>query len=184
LSFERNKNKNKKENLFPIFTTQSGFPITPCVTAITSQARPQLCNASKTHNDIFQYHIPHSEIRDAWAQIKIHLLTSGPSPANASTDPPITSTLDKIHEQLLLIQKSVSVSLNTAKPSLSYADAIKTPPPAADVPTEKFVPSRLIDEVTVKRSGNATPLLPSSASSRQSTRHGLESLANSLLPEA
>jgi phage antirepressor YoqD-like protein len=31
--------------------------------------------------------------------------------------------LDKIYERLLLIEKSMSITLNTARPSLSYADA-------------------------------------------------------------
>jgi hypothetical protein len=126
------------------------------------QARPQLCNASKTLNNFFLHHIPPPEIRDAWALTRIHLLTSTPSPANAPTDAQITAAPDKIHEKLLRIQKSVSVSQNTAKPSLSYADALKTPPPpAAHVPTEKLVPSRLLNEVTVKRSSDAAPLQPS-----------------------
>jgi uncharacterized protein YaiI (UPF0178 family) len=37
----------------------------------------------------------------------------------------------------------------------------KPPPPAARVPTEKFVPSRLLNEVTVKTVSDAAPLQPS-----------------------
>ena len=61
----------------------------------------------------------------------------------------------------MLIQKSVSAPQNTAKPVLSYADAVKTPAPAARALSEKFVPSRLLNEVTVKRSSDAAPLQPS-----------------------
>jgi hypothetical protein len=124
-------------------------------------ARPQLHDASKTLNDFFQHHIPPPEIRSAWAQIKILLLTSSPPSADAPTNPPISAALDKIHERLLLIEKSVSVPQNTAKPLLSYADAVKIPPPAAPVPIEKFVPGRLLNEVTVKRTSDTAPLQPS-----------------------
>jgi hypothetical protein len=57
--------------------------------------------------------------------------------------------LEKMHEQLLLIEKSMSVTQNIAKSPLSY-DAVKTTSPAAHAPTEKFVPGRLLNEVTVK----------------------------------
>jgi hypothetical protein len=103
--------------------------------------RPQLHNPSKTLNNFFQHHIPPPEIRNAWAHIRIHLLTSSPSSANASNDPLITATLEQIHERLLLIEKSVSAHQNTAKPSLSYADAVKNPAPVARALSEKFVPS-------------------------------------------
>ncbi len=69
------------------------------------QARPQLHDASKTLNDFIQHHIPLPEIRTAWAQIRIYLLTP-----SAPNNPPISAALDKIHERLVLIEKSVSVS--------------------------------------------------------------------------
>jgi hypothetical protein len=100
-------------------------------------------------------------MRNAWAQIRIHLLTSSPSSANELNEPLITAALGKIHEPLLLRKMSVSAYQNTANPSLSYADAVKNPTPAARALTEKFVPSRLLNEVTVKRSSNAAPLQPS-----------------------
>ncbi len=62
---------------------------------------------------------PYQEKRYAWAQIKSYLLTTSPSQGNASNDPPLTAALDKIHEQLLLIEVSVSVSQNTAEPTFS-----------------------------------------------------------------
>jgi hypothetical protein len=55
----------------------------------------------------------------------------------------------------------VSAHQNTAKPSLSYADAVKNPAPVARALSEKFVPSRLLKEVTVRRSSDAAPLQPS-----------------------
>jgi hypothetical protein len=57
-----------------------------------------------------------------------------------------------------MIEKGVSANQNTAKPSLSYADAVKTSAPAARALSEKFVPSRLLNEVTVKKSSDAAPL--------------------------
>jgi hypothetical protein len=111
--------KKKKKTLFPIFTTHSIFITTPCVTVVAPQARPRLHDASESLNDFFQHHIPPPEIRNAWAQIRIHLLTASPSSANAPNDPLMTMALEKIHEQLLLMEKSVSTHQNTAKPSLS-----------------------------------------------------------------
>jgi hypothetical protein len=125
------------------------------------QALPKLHNTSKTLNDFFQHHIPPPELKNAWAQIRNHLLTASPSSANAPNDPLITMALEKIHEQLLLIEKSVSTHQNTAKPSPSYADAIKTLAPATCALSEKFVPSRLLNEVTVKRSSDTAHLQPS-----------------------
>jgi hypothetical protein len=64
--------------------------------------------------------------------------------------PHITAALDKIYEELVLIHKSISVSQNTAKLAHSYADAVKMLLPAAHVPTEMFMLSGLLNEVTVK----------------------------------
>jgi hypothetical protein len=69
-----------------------------------------LPKASKTVNDFFLHHIPPPEIRQAWAQIRIHLLTSSTPPTAPSTNAAANEALEKIHEQLLLIEKSVSVS--------------------------------------------------------------------------
>jgi hypothetical protein len=151
----------KTKPFFPIFTTQFTLNIIPCITVMAPQAQPQLHNASKTLNDFFQHHISPPEIRNAWAHIRIHLLTSSPSSASAPNDPLITAALEKIHERLLLIEKSLSAHQNTAKPSLSYADAVKNPAPVARTLSEEFVPSRLLNEVTVKRSSDAAPLQPS-----------------------
>jgi hypothetical protein len=73
----------------------------------------------------------------------------------------MTVALDKIYERLLLIEEGVSVTQNTAKPPSSYADAVKNPTPAARVILEKFVPSKLLNEVTVKTISDAAPLQPS-----------------------
>ncbi len=55
----------------------------------------------------------------------------------------------------------MSAYQNTAKASLSYAGAVKNPAPAARALSEKFVPSRLLNEVTVKRNSDTAPLEPS-----------------------
>jgi hypothetical protein len=54
-----------------------------------------------------------------------------------------------MNDWLLLIEKSVFAHQNIAKPSLSYAEAVKNPAPAAHALPEKFVPSRLDNVVTV-----------------------------------
>jgi hypothetical protein len=125
------------------------------------QAQSQLHDAFKTLNDFFLHHIPPPDIRNAWTQIRIHLLTTSSFSANTPNDPQITAALDQVHERLLLIEKSVSFSQNTAKPPVSYADAVTIPPLAARVPTKKFVPSRLLNEVTVKTVSDTAPLQPS-----------------------
>jgi hypothetical protein len=94
---------------------------------MASQRQPQLCNAFETLDEFFLHHSPPLAIRNAWVQLKIDLLISSPPQACALNEPSISVALDKVHEQLLLIEKSMSVSQNTAKPSSSYADAVKTP---------------------------------------------------------
>jgi hypothetical protein len=101
------------------------------------------------------------EIRNTWAQIRIHLLFSSPSSANAPNNPLIIAALEKIHERLLLIEKSMSAHPNTAQLSLSYTNAVKNPAPAALALLEKFVPCRLLYEVTVKKSRDTARLQPS-----------------------
>jgi hypothetical protein len=61
----------------------------------------------------------------------------------------------------LLIEKSVSAHQNTVKPSLSYPDAVKNFGPAAHALLEKFVPSRLPNDVTFNISSDAATLQPS-----------------------
>ncbi len=132
--------------------------ITSCSMNMAPQARSPLHDAFKTLNSFSLLHIPPPNIRNAWTQIRIYLLTTRSTSANTSSNPPLTAALDKIHKRLLLIENSVSVLQNTAKTPLSYVDTVKTPPPAARVPTEKFMPSRLLNEVTAKTSSDTAPL--------------------------
>ncbi len=59
--------KTQKTPLVPVFTSQFIINITPCLTVIASQARPQLHDTSKTFNDFSHHHIPPPEIQSAWA---------------------------------------------------------------------------------------------------------------------
>jgi hypothetical protein len=93
------------------------------------QAQLLLHDASKTVNDFFLHHIPPPEIRQAYAQIGIHLLTSSTPSTAPLTNTPTNETLEKIHEQLVLIEKSLSATQNTERNLLSYADVARAPPP-------------------------------------------------------
>ncbi len=135
----------KQKILFPILTIKFIFDIIPCITIMAPQVRLKLHDPFKTLNDIFEHNIHPPEIRNAWAQIRIHCLTASCSSANAPNDILITTALWQIHKRLLLIEKSLSTYQNTANVSLSYADALKAPAPATRALSEKLVPRRLLN---------------------------------------
>jgi hypothetical protein len=101
---------------------------------MTSQAKPSVNDASKTITEFFHHHVPPLEIRTAWAQLRIHLLTAVAPQPSTPTPAPITEALEKIQERLVLIEKRVAAPQNTATSPLSYADAARMPPPSPTRP--------------------------------------------------
>jgi hypothetical protein len=83
------------------------------------QTKSAMQNAAKAINDFFSHHIPPSEIGNAWAQLKIHLITSATPQNSPPTSAPICEALEKIEERLILSEKRVTAPHNTAKTSLS-----------------------------------------------------------------
>ncbi len=121
------------------------------------QTQKALSGATKTINNFFQHHQPFPDFRNAWGLLKIHLLTSATPPAQPSSLVPLSEALDKIQDNLALIEKRVSVPQDAAQFPLSYADAAKMPTRAPASTPEKFAPSRLLRKVTVETINGAAP---------------------------
>jgi hypothetical protein len=64
--------------------------------------------------------------------------------------------LEDIQGRLTLIEKRIPVLQNAAKP-LSYADAACQQPSAPQAPPEKYLPSRILSEVTVQPIDESQP---------------------------
>jgi hypothetical protein len=96
---------------------------------------------------------------NAWAQVKIDLITSKaspPPPASTPSNALIVVALEDIKGRYTLIEKRIPVLQDAAKPP-SYADVACQPPPTNRAPSEKFLPSRMLNEVTVQPLAEPAP---------------------------
>jgi hypothetical protein len=85
---------------------------------------------------------------------------------------------------LTLIEIRVSVLQNAAKMPFSFADAAKLPPQPSAAAPKKYVPSRVLREVTVETIATQHHSSGPCKLSRLSIKPELASLARSSLPDA
>ncbi len=72
-----------------------------------------------------------------------------PPPVPTTSDVPIVAALEVILGRLTLIDKRIPVLQDAAKP-LSYTDAFCPPFPTHQAPSKKFLPSRILNKVTLQ----------------------------------
>jgi hypothetical protein len=126
------------------------------------------------------------DVKNAWAKVKIDLITSNistPHPATITPLAPLLAALEKVHCQLTLIEKRIPAAQDAAKPT-SYADAACQPPSVPQAPPEKFLPSRVLREVTVHPLAEPKPTQTSEPVVEAITRLEPPCQGKLLLPDA
>ncbi len=108
-----------------------------------SQPQSPMQQAVRKIDEFFRTRQAPQDVKNAWAQVKIDLITSKaspPLPAPTTSNAPIVAALEDIQGRLTLIEKRIPVLQDAAKP-LSYADASRRPPPTHQAPSERFCPA-------------------------------------------